>query len=287
MIRNQESTRKNLFAKNGNGQEKQPKTQQRFNGSSAAHPQLATTIQNQIVPKLVSAHRHEPPNGTAEQSADYRPGDAQVTRFADLILEQETTTAWDFVQGLRRRGVGIDTIYLDLFTPTARQLGDRWADDTATLVDVAVGLSRLQEFLHELSPSFVPYSPLTGVAPHRILLIPIPGEQHSFGLLLVAEFFRQAGWDAFTDPVRSQTELNDLVRREAFSVIGYSVSADSHLQRLASSIQSVRRHTCNSSMSILVGGRVFIDQPGLAAEVGADDTAIDARDAVAKAQALV
>ena len=35
---------------------------------------------------------------------------------------------------------------------------------------------------------------------HRILLLPVPGEQHSFGLLLLAEFFRRAGWHVVRRP---------------------------------------------------------------------------------------
>ena len=36
---------------------------------------------------------------------------------------------------------------------------------------------------------------LTPVDGRRILLTAVPGEQHSFGLYMVAEFFRRAGWD--------------------------------------------------------------------------------------------
>ena len=39
----------------------------------------------------------------------------------------------------------------------------------------------------------------------RALLVSVPGEQHSFGVTMVAEFFRRAGWDAWTGAPRTRT----------------------------------------------------------------------------------
>ena len=57
----------------------------------------------------------------------------------------------------------------------------------------------------------------------RVLLLPGPGEQHTFGLSMVAEFFRRSGWEVVggtgpesLDPVRA-------VRDEWFDVVGISV----------------------------------------------------------------
>jgi methanogenic corrinoid protein MtbC1 len=47
------------------------------------------------------------------------------------------------------------------------------------------------------------------------------------------------------------------------------------------------RTPLNESISVIVGGHAFAGHPGLSEEVGADDMAIDAMDAIAKAERLL
>ncbi|NJK90043.1 MAG: cobalamin B12-binding domain-containing protein [Myxococcales bacterium] len=85
-------------------------------------------------------------------------------------------------------------IFLDLLAPVARLLGDLWLIDLCTFTDVTIGLSRLQQLVRELAPAFEDGHDLRGFG-HRALLAPAPGEQHTFGMHLVEEFLRRAGWD--------------------------------------------------------------------------------------------
>ena len=67
--------------------------------------------------------------------------------------------------------------------------------------------------MHQLSPAF------EGEVEHRehgrrALLVPVPGEQHTFGLLMVVEFFRRADG---TSGAVSLTGAYDLVRLVATS----------------------------------------------------------------------
>ena len=140
--------------------------------------------------------------------------------------------------------------------------------------------------LRELSPVFQHESeyPEGG---RRVLLIPMPGEQHIFGLSVVVEFFRRAGWDVCDGAVASNDELVELVRSEWFNVIGFSVSCENRLDALAAGIRAVRRASRNRAIGVLVGGRVFIEQPDLVAFVGADATAVDARQSALQAENLL
>jgi hypothetical protein len=63
-------------------------------------------------------------------------------------------------------------------------------------------------------------------AGESVLLTIIPGEQHSFGLSMVAEFFRRAGWNLCTGPFSSHQELASLVQNHWFDIVGFSVSSD-------------------------------------------------------------
>jgi len=121
----------------------------------------------------------------------------------------------------------------------------------------------------------------------RIILIPMPGETHTFGLSMVYEFFHQAGWNAWTGPIASSAVLCGLVRSEWVEVIGLSLACDDMLDTARKQIAAVRRASRNPKMGVLVGGPGFVANPALAASIGADGTATDGRMAVLQAQAMM
>lgn len=190
------------------------------------------------------------------------------------------------VAALRERGVAVESIYLDLLAPAARRLGEMWEDDRVMFSDVTVGLGRLHRIMRGLSSALVHDLPVSAES-RRVLLLPAPGEQHTFGLSLVAEFFRRAGWEVVceldgraVDPVRR-------VRREWFDAVGISIGVDSRLEWLRNGITTIRRASRNRTLAVLVGGPVFALHPERAADVGADACVPDAREAPSLAATLV
>lgn len=214
------------------------------------------------------------------------PGDVDVARFASLILENDIAAASAFIEDWLARGVSLDTIYLDLLAPTARHLGSLWDDDMCDFADVTVGLCRLQQVLRGLSTTFIGEADRPDPR-RRILLVTVPGEQHSFGLLMVAEFFRRAGWDVTTAMPTSRDDLSTLVRSEWFALVGLSASCDSRLDAMAAAIRSVRRASRNRLVGVLVGGPVFDGHPEYVTAVGADIMARNGQEATVQAQNLL
>lgn len=238
---------------------------------------LARTIEAEIIPRLMLAHR-APDAPDLPALADPDPSPAEVADFAEIVLEHDVAVASAYVEVMRGRGLSLETLFLHLLAPTARLLGDLWKEDVLTFTDVTVGLARLQHLLRELSS---PFENEAEHAPHgrRALLAPAPGEQHTFGTLMVEEFFRRACWDVAGGP-RSSDEILHLVRREWFDVVGLSVSCDVLFDGVSALVQSIRRASRNRGIGVLVGGRLFIEHPELVARVGADATAVDGRQAV-------
>ncbi|MFP4682630.1 MAG: B12-binding domain-containing protein [Ectothiorhodospira sp.] len=252
--------------------------------------ELSRVIEGEIIPRLMLAHR--PDGGGGQQAPGEPPGEGEaavtpetVQAFARTILEQDSRAAGAFVSGLRCQGVALETLLVHLLAPAARRLGAFWDEDHADFTQVTVGLCRLQHVLRELSLEMDPATP--GATDRRVLLAPVPGEQHTFGLMMVAEFFRREGWDVRCDPAASLRDLNRMVRQEPFDVLALSLSCDVMQERLRAAIRGVRRASRNADLRIMVGGRVFIDNPHLAGQMGADATARDAREAVQVAEQLV
>jgi len=246
---------------------------------------LARTIESQIIPRLMLAHRTsiEPVVPAADRDAAISPAD--LIDFTAIVLNADVSSVGGAVEQFLMRGISAELLCLDLLAPTARRLGEMWDDDLCDFVAVTLGLGRLQQVLHDLAPGLQPTVELR-TSGSRILLVPAPGDQHSLGLIMVREFFRSAGWDVRGGSGSEASEIQTLLREEWFDMAGLSVGSHCAVEHLAEHIRMIRSASRNRHIGILVGGAMFNDQPLLVQSVGADATAIDARQAVAVAEGL-
>ena len=106
--------------------------------------QLARTIEQEIIPRLMLAHRTSTEPLLRPEGGAYAITEADVKHFAKLVLSHDEDVAFAAVQTMRLRDVSVEKIYLDLLAPTARYLGELWEDDLCNFTDVTVGLGRLQ-----------------------------------------------------------------------------------------------------------------------------------------------
>lgn len=237
---------------------------------------LSRVIEAEIVPRLLLTHRGVQIEDVS--GPERRPDAAEVAALARVCISEGIEVALAQISAVRERGNSTEVVFLDLLAPTARLLGDMWVDDLCSFADVTVGLSRLQQVLRILGRPFREERGSAGTG--RILLSPVPGEQHSFGLSMMEEFFARGGWDVEGGPAWSESELSAVAGAEHFDVIGLSLSSDILFPRLRTIIASLRRASRNRDVVVMVGGRFFADRPELAAEVGADLTAASAPEAL-------
>ena len=235
---------------------------------------LAKAIQHEIIPRLMLAHRTPeecelPPDYAAiKVTPDY------VADFAKLILNRSDAQALACIESMRLKGAPIESIYLDLLAPAARYLGEMWEEDLCDFTDVTIGLGRLQKMLHEVNADFEKYKNPVSNGLH-ILLVPTPGEQHTFGLAMVAEFFQRAGWEVTGGPYDMFDDPVTLVKRHKYDVVGFSLATAQQLDRLTACISAVRKASLHRGICIMVGGPLFAACPEYVAQVGADLVAND------------
>jgi methanogenic corrinoid protein MtbC1 len=241
---------------------------------------LVRAVELDVVPRLVLAQR-----GLAEAMAPEAIS-ASVEEFAQLILGNDVPLAVAYADHQRARGMSLDALCLKLLAPTARHLGELWNEDLLDFTQVTIGLGRLHRVMRDLSP------PAHDVMLHphderRALLVPAPGEQHTFGLAMVTEFFRRAAWIVWSGAPATTADLAGIVHDNWFAVVGFSLGSESRLEGLRAGIRRVRRASQNPAIGIMVGGPLFIEHPELVAQVGADATAADGLQAVSQAQSLL
>lgn len=186
--------------------------------------------------------------------------------------------------------VPIEQVYLDLFTASARLLGQWWESDHCNFSQVTLCLSRMQSMLHELSPAFhagAGGARLERSGERRILMTTLPGQQHTMGLSILSEFFRREGWVVLSIPAPEPGLTQATLSTHWFDVLALSASLDAEIDDLAKTIQAARKTSQNPRMAIMVGGPLFMRRPELSLLLGADGVSIDAREALSLAQRLL
>lgn len=253
-------------------------------GHSDWRRELRKTILSRVVPRLSDYGK-----AADAAAADAVPAavltEAQVLHFAELVLAAAVPGLIKYIDALRAEGLSIEAVMLQLMAPAARHLGDLWLEDRLSFLDVTAGLGRLQGVMRALGPDFDGDTPGL-IHGKKILLAPVSGEQHIFGLSVVAAFFRRAGWDVTFEPRIAFEDLLILVRAERFTAIGISVANDKFIDTLPGQVEALRRASLNENVTLLAGGPAFLIDPDLGKQIGVDAVACDATEAVQMAEAL-
>ncbi len=243
-------------------------------------------IQNEIVPRLMLSHRVGPVPPSVVTAAARELSDADVTTFVAAIRGVDDALAVQYVRGLMAAGTSIESVYIDLLAPTARRLGSLWEADECDFVEVTVAMGRIQRLLRDLSQHFLADAARTETVGNALLTC-VPGEQHTLGVIIVAEFLLRDGWRVLVGAPWTEGDLLAMVANESFDVIGFSVGCENRLSALKREIHRLRAASRNPNVRVMVGGKVFIDEPDMVTRVGADAYAVDARDAPKTARALL
>jgi methanogenic corrinoid protein MtbC1 len=245
---------------------------------------LGRTIEAEVIPRLMLAHRGNTPRVSSNTATHISSED--IAEMARIVIEHETTVASSYIEALRNQGVPVEAVFLELLAPTARLLGEMWKSDVCCFTDVTIGMTRLQQIVHELSPEFERENS-QAFDGRRILLMTMPGEQHTLGLMIVEEYFRRYGWDCSSCAPKDVRNMARLVRAQHFDVVGISISCSASLDGLPSAIQSIRKSSVNKSLIVFVGGAIFLENPELASRVGADSIAEDGRHAIMQLRSML
>lgn len=247
---------------------------------------LESVLQTEIIPRLMLAHRAGPVPPSVAAAVGRELSDEQVEEFVRLVRAPTEGGIDQFVRDLVDRGVTAEAVYLDLLGPAARRLGTLWDTDACDFMEVTLAMGRIQRVLRSMSRLLLGDADPT---PRKgaVLLSALPGEQHTLGLFMVAEFFVREGWAVNVGAPLSALDLRQMLADQWFDVLGFSLSCDSHLLQVGKEVRAARKASRNRKLRVLVGGRLFVERPELVEAVGADASATDAREAPQVAAVLI
>ena len=246
---------------------------------------LGDAIEKAIIPRLILY-------GTDGSRAPERPTTPrlritpEVAGLTTEVLRGDMPAALRRLEALQDKGWSFAQLCLDVLGQASRLLGRMWEEDRCDFLAVTEGVICLQRLMRAITPSGEAGRPNRD-ARHRILLASLPGETHCFGLEVVAEFFRQDGWVVRLEREVTNESLAELMAAHWFATVGFSATCDDMVPSLASTILVTRRSSRNTGLAVMVGGPLLARRPDFATLIGADVTATDGPQAVAKANHLV
>ncbi len=243
-------------------------------------------VADKVVPRLLLANPQVLDQPGKINDATAAKINESIGEFAELVIKRDASTSIAYFEALLAQGATVEALFQDLLAPVARRLGVLWDEDINDFMDVTRGVSHLQQIVHAFSNELVEEGrrPLTN---RRALLMPMPGEHHTFGVSLIGEHFRREGWRVWGGPPSTIGDIVELVGAQWFDMVGLSISALPDPKAVASNIAKIRKASHNKKLKVLVGGLVFASQPELICAVGADATASDGREALLQVTAMI
>ncbi len=268
---------------------------------------LFEVIETGIIPRLMLAHQSTSRLARSEDAAAAQAMPAVAAesgsgsevarlelvdheRFLEVVRFESEDAVRTLVRSHIERGVPRANVFTELLGTSARRLGELWEADECSFADVTIGLCRLHMVLREESTLF---DSLLGVAAdeqapqRRVLLTTGDDEQHILGLVLTAEFFRQTGWQVTCEPGLDVDGIRDLLARQRFDVLGLSIARSSRVHTIRAQIDAFRKASVQQPLAVLVGGRIFEQEPEMVERLEADACCTDAREGPEIAEALV
>lgn len=113
-------------------------------------------------------------------------------RLTNRLLAADASGAWKVVEAAQASGMSPIEVYVEMFVPTLRLVGERWESGEAGVDEehqVSVMMTRL---IGRMGPSFSTRGRRKGT----VVLAAPPGENHGLGLAMAADVIRGGGYSA-------------------------------------------------------------------------------------------
>jgi methanogenic corrinoid protein MtbC1 len=238
----------------------------------AKMPELASEIPRLVDPAL-DAFR------TPVAADDLAATDPRILPFMEAVLAGRRRDAMRLALEAAKASERFIDVYADLVQPTLYAIGHRWSCNQLSVAEEHAATAVTQQVVLRLYEEM----PAATTRRGRALVACVEGERHQLGGHMVADALESDGWD--TRFLGSDLPVSEVLREvveQRPNLVGIGCTMPANLGGAIELIKGI--HAKASSTHILVGGRAFLQAPGLAAELGAL-VGGDVREAVERAQA--
>ena len=192
-------------------------------------------------------------------------------RLEARMLEGDVAGAWSVVEAALASGTEPAEVYTALMAPALTRIGERWASGELGVEDEHLASAVASRLIGRLGSRFARRGRPRGT----VVTVMPPGERHGFGLAMLADVLRGAGYTVLDlgpdTPVASVVAALSKVERLRGVCVG--VVLESAVPAAAEMVVAVRAEV-GPKVPILVGGRAVPDAT-TARSLGADAWAPD------------
>lgn len=204
-------------------------------------------------------------------------------QYLHALLRGERQIASQLILAAVERGAAVREIYLQVFQSAQYEIGRLWQVNQISVAQEHYCTAATQLIMSQLYPH------IFGAKPTRGTLVStcVAGDLHEIGARMVSDFFELEGWHThyLGANVPASGVLQTLVQLPA-NVLAVSATIAYHIPAVKALIAAVRRTPDCEGVKILVGGYPFKVAPSLWEHVGADGSAQDAQEAIARVNRL-
>ncbi len=185
---------------------------------------------------------------------------SSIDRLTARLVAGDEAGSWAIALEALAGGASATRVYVDLFAPAMRTIGERWADGRLTVADEHRATVVMYRLVGRMGPQFRPRGPHVST-----VMVGAPsGERHGLPVAMVADMLRAEGFDvvdlgadvpndAFTAHAATTKNLRAAV---------ISVTAAQHRASAASLVRTLR--ASGVSVPIIVGGAALSEADAVA-----------------------
>lgn len=195
-------------------------------------------------------------------------------RLAARLLVGDENGSWNIAQEMLAGGAVARDVYIDLFVPALRLIGDFWASGAITVADEHRASVVIYRLVGRMGPLFRTRGPRTGT----VILGAPAGEMHGLATALAADILRSAGLDVVDlgADVPADAFAACALSVESLTGIGIVITLERHRRSLGVLIRTLRKAGVVAPLT--VGGAGVTEK--VAGSLGADHWTRDVDDLV-------
>jgi len=205
------------------------------------------------------------------------PASEWLGALSDASISTDVSACHTVLTRLRDSGIGADEIIDTVIPGAARLLGERWFADEISFADVTIGAARLQESVRALASRDDMKKRQVSNDPegHKVLLVLPRGEDHSLGVIVLADQFRRLGYRVTVAVDQHPRQIVDLIQKDRVAMVGISVSGRRTLASAKDMVEKIRA-SVTRFVPIVLGGPYAMTHSESLSVTQADHVVVDA-----------
>lgn len=205
--------------------------------------------------------------------------------FLEAILKGNHKKCLEISDQTIKSGEDLEDFYLKVIKPSLYKIGIMWEKGEISVPHEHLATSIISRVMANLYTKFI----LVDKTEHKNAVITAcPNEFHEIGARMVADLLEKDGWNVnYLGANVPEKELIDMLIEDPPFLLGISVAMPYNVDKVISMINNIKNNSELNGIKILVGGKIFLENPDLWEKTGADEFAADASKAVIKANKLL